>query len=469
MHHLIRALFSFVRLVTGGRIRASRKRPMEGNAATMGVREMLWWAYKFYGKPVTEPQPDAGIREHFASHGLEGFAEQADLAGQAGLAQPTDLAQQADPAKQADKTGPSRLTIALAGDILPSPNINAVSAARLFDDLEDTCLTADLRYANLESPVVATRPVCWPDENITSPPRMNNSEEVFDLLHRSGSGINVFSTANNHSLDQGAGGLLATLDFLDRRHATHTGTARTPAERDAVLVTEANGIRVAWLSWTFSLNREQLPEGQAHLVNHLRLNLPGCDIAPLERQIRSARERYGADVVVACLHWGLEYESFPQRHVIELGHRLVEAGVDIVVGNHPHGLQPAERHVYETPAGRMRSGLVIYALGDLVSDMPQAGNSALTAVAHVDLARAADGSVAITDARMRPFYSYRRYDAEGSCVELRLLDFRALQRRIADGDLVGSPPLTSQQVAEVVRLGTLLDTLSFDRRVHAKG
>jgi poly-gamma-glutamate synthesis protein (capsule biosynthesis protein) len=429
---------------------------------------MVWWANKFYGQPITEPQPGAGIREHFASHGLEGFAEEAELAeradpaGQANLAEQVDPAAsagQANPANLADKTGSSRLTIALAGDILPSPNVNAASAAHLLDDLKDTYLAADLRYANLESPVVATRPVCWPDENITSPPRMNNSEEVFDLLYRDGNGINVFSTANNHSLDQGVDGLVATLDFLDRRGAAHTGTARTPAERDTILITEANGIRVAWLSWTFSLNREQTPEGQEHLVNHLRLNVPGCDISPIEQQICSAREQYGADVVIACLHWSLEYESFPQQHIIELGHRLIEAGVDIIAGNHPHGLQPAERYVCQTPTGQKRAGLISYALGDLVSDMPQAGNSALTAVIRVGLERATDGIVVITDAQQKPLYSYRRHDAAGTCVELRLLDFRALQRRIAADDLTGSPPLSPQQATEVTRLGALLDTV----------
>jgi poly-gamma-glutamate synthesis protein (capsule biosynthesis protein) len=467
MHHLLRALFSLVRVVTGGRIRASRKRPMEGNAATMGVREKLWWAYKFYGQPVTEPQSNAGIRAHFASHSLAGFAEEADSAEEA------SSVGQASSVKWADKTEPSQLTIVLAGDILPSPNINAISATHIFDDLKDDYLTADLRYANLESPIVATRPVCWPDENITSPPRMNNSEEVFDLLYRDGSGINVFSTANNHSLDQGVSGLLTTLDFLDRRGAVHTGTARTPAERDAILVTEANGIRVAWLSWTFSLNREQAPEGQEHLVNHLRLNVPGCDITPIERQVRSAREQYGADLVVACLHWGLEYESFPQQHIIELGHRLIETGIDIIAGNHPHGLQPAERYVYQastgqTPTGKRRAGLISYALGDLVSDMPQAGNSALTAVIRVSLERAANGTVVITDAQVKPLYSYRRFDAAGTCVELRLLDFCALQRRVTKGDLTGSPSLSLQQAIEITRLGTLLDALSLDGRRHAK-
>jgi poly-gamma-glutamate synthesis protein (capsule biosynthesis protein) len=438
---VLRALFSFVRFITGGRIRASRRRPVEGNAATMGLGGMLWWAYKFYGQPITEPQPGASIREHFAAHSLEDFAKETDK---------TD---------KTDKTGLSRLTIALAGDILPSPCVSADSAAHLFEDLEDSYLAADLRYANLESPIVSTRPVCWPDENITTPPRMNNSEEVFDLLYRDGDGINVFSTANNHALDQGVFGLLTTLDFLDRRGVAHTGTARTAAERDTILITEVGDIRVAWLSWTFSLNREQVPEGQAHLVNHLRLNLPGCDISPIEQQVRSARERYGADIVIACLHWGLEYESFPQRHIIELGHRLIEAGVDIIAGNHPHGLQPAERYVYEQPTGHRRSGLISYALGDLISDMPQAGNSALTAVILLELSRAADGTVTIADARVRPLYSYRRHDAAGTCIELRLLDFPLLRRRIEAGDLTSSPTLSPRQVVEITRLGTLLDTI----------
>ncbi|MDR2587600.1 MAG: CapA family protein [Coriobacteriales bacterium] len=442
MHHLIKAVLRLFWVLTAGRVRSSRQ--VEGNAATMNTPEKLWWAYKFYIQPATEPQSGHNIRAYFAEHRFdEGWQQQ-----------------QEGGSEQNPPLSPT-LTLALAGDILPSPNLHTGSATHFFDEIADFYLSADLRYANLESPVVADQPVCWPGENIISPPRMNNSPEVFELIHRQGRGVNVFSTANNHALDQGVEGLMTTLDYLDSQNVVYVGTSRSVAERDDIPVTEVNGVRVAWLSYTFSLNREKLPEGREYLVNLLPLNLPDCDITPIIEQVRHAREQKGAHVVVACLHWSLEYESFPLASLMQLGHRIVEAGVDIIAGNHPHGLQPAERYTYTTPTGQVRSGLITYALGDLVSDTPQLNFSALTGVCRIGLTRFADSDdVTISSVEFKPLYAYRRYDEQGRCTDLRLLDFRRLQQGITENQY--SLLLDSRQKKEVRRLTRVLDDL--DRR-----
>ncbi|MDR2108120.1 MAG: CapA family protein [Coriobacteriales bacterium] len=537
----MKALFALMHVLTLGRLRASR--PVEGNAATMGLGDKLWWGYKFYGHPITQPEPGKGIREHFARTGLKaaGFlAAEPAAAKKAGSAvveedavpapatcyaptaavapapAPCNAATAAAAAAPAAPAPTSdRVTLAFAGDILPSPNLQDGNAAHLFDDIADFYLGADMRCANLEAPIVTALEPCWPGENIVAVPRLNTSEAAFDAVYQDGRGVNIFSTANNHALDQGASGLLETLDFLDKKGALHVGTARSQKERDEFPVTgpdkrqpdkcppssgqsasepgllpgaSSGEIRVAWLSWTFSLNREQLPPGREFLANHLRLNAPDVDIEPLVEQIRRARQERHADVVVACLHWGLEYESFPLARQIELGQRIIESGVDIIAGNHPHGLQPVECHRYRDAEGRQRTGLIIYGLGDMISDTPQVKFSALTAVVRVEFAHAADGSVALANAEARPLYAYRRYDSQGRCVDLRLLDFRRLLNRLADEDAgaggtdagagaggtdasagagvnepdgAAQPPLDAEQRREVAILKPLLETLMY--------
>jgi poly-gamma-glutamate synthesis protein (capsule biosynthesis protein) len=446
MRCLYKAIAALLRLLTLGRWNSSR--PLEGNAATMTTYEKLRWAAKFYGRPISEPEKGKGIREYFAKHSLEGFA-----AGTAKGQSPG-----AGAASEVDAQPQPVLTLGLAGDILPSHNISAQNTGHFFADIIDFYLGTDLRYANLESPIVADRPVSIPSLDMTAPPMMNNSTEVFDLLHMADKGINVFSTANNHALDQGEGGLRSTLEFLDSRGVAHTGCARSPLEAAQTCITELRGQRVAWLSWTFSLNKQERPAGHEYLVNHLRINLPDCDVSPILAQVQCAREQAG--LVVLCLHWGLEYEAFPLASQIDLAHRLLEAGVDIIVGNHPHGLQPAERYV----CADGRETLALYALGDLVSDMPQVAFSALTAVARVELMPAPGGHLRISKAEVKPLYAYRHLDEQGRCISLRLLDFARLSQQLASGSTSyhagdGTAAFTRRQMREVRRLRAALDNI----------
>jgi poly-gamma-glutamate synthesis protein (capsule biosynthesis protein) len=439
MYKLYRALFAIIRFFTFGKCRVSR--PTEGNAATMQLRDMLIWAYKYYGEPATQPEPGKGIIEHFATHGIEGFAQGAlHASGRGGspVASIDDTgttssisATSSHPVSNNFTDHTERLTIALAGDILPSPYMHAECTRHLFDAIQKSYFSADIRYANFESPLCTDKPAHWPNEDMTAPPRMNNHAEAFDICYQEGKGINIFSTANNHSLDQGEAGLLATLDFLDAKGAAYVGTARTQEQHDDPPILEAKGIKVAFLSYTFSLNREVAPADKPWLVNHLRLNLPNADIATIARAIRIAREQKGADVVVVCPHWGLEYESWPMSSQVATAHRIIEAGADIIAGNHPHSLQPAERHVWHDSTGHEHAGLIVYALGDLISDMPDKALTGLTAIVRVELERATDGQVDIISAELRPLYSFVAQSSDGQCEDYRLLDFVALKQRLS--------------------------------------
>jgi poly-gamma-glutamate synthesis protein (capsule biosynthesis protein) len=464
---------AFLHLVTLGRFKYSL--PTEGNVLTMSEENGLWWSYKFYGHPIREPEEGKGIREYFRQHPpADFFAGLSD--GQRPSqksAEPHETTEPHEPASFSDSSPgdvwpAGDATITFGGDILPTPSLRADTAVHLWDDVEDFFFNADIRYANLESPVVKDLPLGYPTELITESPRINNTAEALALCTRGGTGITIFSTANNHSLDHGPDGLLATLDLLDEMGIEHTGTAHNPQERDAFPILEAGGIKVAFLSWTFSFNDKTLPEGCEYLANALRLNVPEVDLSAITQQIQQARLR-GADVVAACLHWGLENEAYPLASQIETAHRIIEAGADIIVGNHAHSLQPAERYVYQDDAGEEREGLILYALGDLISALPRLGFAALAALARVRLVRQSNGRVVIHTVRIKPIYAYRHFEKRrliGASSEerdrvsdMRVLDFANLKRRLRDGDLKGDPVLDPTQVRALRKLIPLQEDL----------
>ena len=416
----------------------SASRPLEGNAAFMDRDERYWWGYKFYCSPIEEAEPGSGLEEHFRGQDL-GFRRAKGAA--------------ADGAAES-----GAMTIAAGGDILVSPQLRPETTGHLWDDVRGFYFDADLVYANLETPVAPSSPPGFLPRSILEPPALNSTPAMFDRIVEGGKGINFFSTANNHCLDQGEAGLRETLDFLDERGYPHVGTARSPEERDRVVMVEKGGVRTAFISWTFALNWKSLPEGKDYLANHLRLNLPGTDLSPIARQVEAARAA-GADAVVALLHWSLEFESFPVRHVVETGHRILELGVDVIIGNHPHGVQPIERYASTDKAtGRRREGLILYALGDLVSwrrkDVP---NSRLGNLARIRLSkRAADGGTqtVISSLEVMPTYLYSRLE-DRDCRDFRILDFRRLARELDGG--VNRLGLGRAQLREVRRLEGLME------------
>jgi poly-gamma-glutamate synthesis protein (capsule biosynthesis protein) len=403
----------------------------------MGRDEKYWWGYKFYCRPIEEPEPGSGLEEFFRGQDL-GFAR---FAAEEGFVE----------------TGAA--TLSAGGDILVSPQLRPETTPALWDDVREFYFGSDIVYANLETPVAPSCPPGYLPASILEAPALNSSPEMFDRIVEGGKGINLFSTANNHCLDQGEAGLLETLDFLDSRGYPHVGTARSPEERDSVLMVERGGVKIAFVSFTFALNWKELPEGKGYLANYLRLNLPGVDLSPLAAQVVSAR-RAGADAVVASLHWSLEFESFPVRSLVETAHRIAELGVDAIIGNHPHGIQPLERHSWiEAGTGLRRDCLIAYALGDLVSHRfpGEVPNSRLGNLIRLRISKGRVGDrpqVRITSLEAMPTYLYSR-NLDGCCRDFRLLDLRKLCRELAAGE--NRLGLGRAERAELRRLESLME------------
>ena len=216
-------------------------RPFEGNAAYMGRDEGLWWACKFYFRPIEEPEPGSG---------LEAFFRGQDL----------DFSRSRPSAEGFVET--SSMTLCAGGDILVSPDLRPETMAGLRDEVGGFFFDADLACANLETPIAPSCPPGFLPKSILGPMALNGSPGAFDSIQGGAGGIGLFSTANNHCLDQGEEGLRETLGFLDGRGCLHVGTARSPEERDAVVMVERQGIKVAFLSFTFALNWKSLPRAR---------------------------------------------------------------------------------------------------------------------------------------------------------------------------------------------------------------
>ena len=171
-------------------------------------------------------------------------------------------------------------------------------------------------------------------------------------------GFNVLLYANNHCLDKGKRGALYTLDLLDSLQIAHCGVYRSEKEREEryPLIVEKNGVRIAILNYTYSTNGRDIPKP-------IVVNLIDKEI--MTRDIQAAKEK-APDAIIACMHWGDEYVSLPSQQIKELSNWLIEQGVNHIIGNHPHVVQPIEiRENRETP----NRHLVVYSTGNLVSNM----------------------------------------------------------------------------------------------------
>ncbi|MDR0864431.1 MAG: CapA family protein [Candidatus Symbiothrix sp.] len=171
-------------------------------------------------------------------------------------------------------------------------------------------------------------------------------------------GFDVFLNANNHILDRFSKGLHRTLDVLDSLEVKHTGVFRNAAEREETypLMIDKNGIRLAFLNYTYATNgiKAAFPD----YVNYI-------DKLQIQKDIQKAKE-LKADIIIANMHWGEEYHLIQNKTQENLAQFLMDEGVDMVMGSHPHVVQPS-RAVTDS-IGNI-TNLVIYSLGNFVSSM----------------------------------------------------------------------------------------------------
>lgn len=204
----------------------------------------------------------------------------------------------------------------------------------------------DLKIANLEV-TLAGKPY-------KGYPQFSAPDELAKTLVSSG--FNVILTSNNHSCDRGDKGVVRTLDILDELGVLHTGTFRNKAERDAnyPLMIDKNGVKLALLNYTYGTNG--LSVKAPLIVNYIDSNVIAQDVA----KAKSLK----ADYIVCNMHWGTEYKPLPNNYQKKWEAYCYELGVDMVIGNHPHVIQPTEKKIIGD-----KEKLTVWSLGNFVSNM----------------------------------------------------------------------------------------------------
>lgn len=209
---------------------------------------------------------------------------------------------------------------------------------------------SDLTLGNLETPLAGKK------AGYSGYPRFNAPEILASNLKDAG--FDVLFTANNHCMDKGEKGLFSTLDYLDNFGLSHAGTSRTLEERDKILIIEKKGLKIALLAYTFSTNGIRPSNKNSYVINYL-------DPEEIKRDILRARKE-GARLVIISLHNGVEYQPYPNPQQKQLVQELFETGADIILGHHPHVLQPMELFTNDDP-GQLTKKFVIHSLGNFIS------------------------------------------------------------------------------------------------------
>lgn len=183
-------------------------------------------------------------------------------------------------------------------------------------------------------------------------PAFNSPFELGDNLKELG--VDMVTMANNHTLDRGEKAIQNAIGHYEKIGMLYTGSFKSEEDRKEIRVVEEEGIRVAFLSYTYGTNGIPVPEGKDYLVNLI-------DKEVMEKDINEAQNV--ADIIVLCLHFGNEYERVPNNEQRSLAQWAADVGVDVVIGHHPHVLQPVD-WIEGKDGNKM---LIAYSLGNFLS------------------------------------------------------------------------------------------------------
>lgn len=212
----------------------------------------------------------------------------------------------------------------------------------IFTEVKPIIEKYDLKYYNQETILGGT------SLGLSSYPLFNSPQEVGDAFMNMG--FNLVSLATNHTLDYGERGMLSSLEYWGKQEGViAAGSYESEESRTTPRIMEVNGITYTLLSYSTLTNGLRIPYGKEYLFNLY-------DEEKVKEDIERVRDK--VDVVMVAMHWGAEYTHTPVQEEREIANYLASLGVDIVIGTHPHVIQPID-FIDDT--------MVIYSLGNFVS------------------------------------------------------------------------------------------------------
>jgi poly-gamma-glutamate synthesis protein (capsule biosynthesis protein) len=217
----------------------------------------------------------------------------------------------------------------------------------VFQYIKPVIEDADISIANFEVTLAGTPYMGYPQ--FSSPAALAAACK--------NAGIDYLVSANNHAADRGSKGIISTINKLDSLGIPHTGTFLNSQCRDTLspMIIHKNGTSIALLNYTFSTNGIVVP--QPVIVNMLDKDLITSDV----RRAKSMNP----DFIILFLHWGVEYDTVPNKSQTDLAMYFKSIGVDLVIGSHPHVIQRMER-VKDSISDK--EDVVVYSLGNFISN-----------------------------------------------------------------------------------------------------
>lgn len=294
----------------------------------------------------------------------------------------------------AEEADGQEVSLVMVGDILLHTPV-AQSAlgeegtydfSAVFEHVEERIKAADVALVNQEVIIGGSL------LGITGYPSFNAPFELGDALVNAG--FDVVLHATNHALDKGRRGLENCLSFWAENYPETVvlGINGSKEAQESIYVYEENGIRIAILNYTYGTNGISMPETMPYAVNLL-------EEEKVVQDLQRAEEI--ADFVIVCPHWGTEYQRKPSAEQEKWVKLFAENGVDLVIGTHPHVIEPVEWY------GEEEEGmLVYYSLGNFVNWTSDTGEGTadrmLGCMAEVTIGRDMDGEVEITKYNAEP-------------------------------------------------------------------
>lgn len=280
---------------------------------------------------------------------------------------------------------------------------NSYDFSYVFEDISLYTKTADICVGNLETTFAGE------DVGYSSYPTFNTPDNLAYELKDIG--LDVLSTAGNHALDKGFSGLSRTIDILNDADISHLGTYKTQEDQNKTLIKYVKGIKIAFVNYTYGTNGLPIPSDKPFCVNLIDKEL-------MKKQIDSAKEEK-PDIIIACMHWGTEYKTIPNSSQEDLADFLFQNGVDIILGTHPHVLEPMEKRTITLEDGSTKDGFVIYSLGNFISGQ-NADNTKNSIILNLDITKHVDGTITIDNYDYVPIYMYT--DTTKKEQKMKLLD-----------------------------------------------
>lgn len=248
-----------------------------------------------------------------------------------------------------------------------------------FDAIKPYIESADFAVVNLETPLGGAP--------YSGYPMFCAPDSYLDAL--TDAGFDLMLAANNHCLDRHDKGIIRTISQFEKRGIPYAGIYRNQAHRDSVVpvIEEINGFKVAFLNYTYGTNG---------IERKTPVEIDYIDRALIAKDVENARNQ-GAEIIATCIHWGDEYHLIQNKNQENLSDYLSNLGVDLIIGGHPHVIQPMEMR-YNQKTGK--NVFLVYSLGNFVSGM-RTTDTRGGALARVLIKRDDDGNAVVDSASYR--------------------------------------------------------------------